>query len=348
MHGHPCLQSSCVPAWTTQFPEQQDSWGCQLLTSMSAEPGGSALFLGAGELAGSQLGAQASSENVSLPREAVGGLEIHCRSVASGEGADESEQKLLCHRLQHLECPRDTAVSHGWGHSCPFGNSCYAVAFTSAGPLKSQASLTSTRFPRAVYCLYLRPFHQPRQASSVHSTSETSTRWCPQAQGDHGAPCSCWASGAPQSPTVCSEGGERTFQAPGIPGDVQRRTASCPAPHCVCAESCSAAWQDTVRLSRTPHITAHTARDTLGTVPGEVTARCRALSVPGVPWCSHQPPALYRTLQRGRQKGARKGQVVLGMVLSSDVLDAGVQEHVLVLQERKGGQVSDRDLLVTD
>lgn len=40
--------------------------------------------------------------------------------------------------------------------------------------------------------------------------------------------------------------------------------------------------------------------------------------------------------------------MVLGLVLSSDVLDAGVQEHVLVLQERKGGQVSDRDLLVTD
>ena len=39
---------------------------------------------------------------------------------------------------------------------------------------------------------------------------------------------------------------------------------------------------------------------------------------------------------------------MLGQLLSNDVPDAGVQEHVLVLQERKevGSQVSDRDLLV--
>lgn len=51
----------------------------------------------------------------------------------------------------------------------------------------------------------------------------------------------------------------------------------------------------------------------------------------------------------GGGRSARKGQAVLVLVLSNDVLDAGVQEHVLVLQERKGGQsqVSDRDLQVT-
>lgn len=37
--------------------------------------------------------------------------------------------------------------------------------------------------------------------------------------------------------------------------------------------------------------------------------------------------------------------MVLGLFLSDDVPDAGVQEHVLVLQERKGvwSQVSDRE-----
>ena len=39
---------------------------------------------------------KASSEDVSLPHKAAGGLEAHCRSVASVTGADESEQKLLC------------------------------------------------------------------------------------------------------------------------------------------------------------------------------------------------------------------------------------------------------------
>lgn len=100
-------------------------------------------------------------------------------------------------------------------------------------------------------------------------------------------------------------------------------------------------WQDTVRLSRTPRVTAHT---TMGTVPREVTAHCRAHSVPSA------VPSSVQDLQRGRQKGTRKGQVGLGLALSNDVLDAAVQEHVLILQEKKGGQrqVSDRDLQVTD
>ena len=54
---------------------------------------------------------------------------------------------------------------------------------TSLGPHKSQPTLTSTLFPRAVYCLYLRLIHQPRQASSRHAlptaVSETSARLVP-------------------------------------------------------------------------------------------------------------------------------------------------------------------------
>lgn len=38
----------------------------------------------------------------------------------------------------------------------------------------------------------------------------------------------------------------------------------------------------------------------------------------------------------GGQDSARKRRVVLGLFLGNDVTDARVQEHVLVLQKRKG------------
>lgn len=76
---------------------------------------------------------------------------------------------------------------------------------------------------------------------------------------------------------------------------------------------CSSAWQDS---------------------SGDPTS---LLTACGRRWCSH-PSSWLRTGPRGGggQDGARKRRAVLGLFLSNDVLDAGVQEHVLVLQKRKG------------
>lgn len=105
---------------------------------------------------------------------------------------------------------------------------------------------------------------------------------------------------------------------------------------------CSSAWQDTVCLSvqDTP---CHSSP--WGQCPG------RSLLPAGLTLCQEPSaaPALYRTCTGGGRR-CQKGQVVLELVLSDDVLDAAVQENVLVLQERKGcqRQVSGRDLQITD
>lgn len=182
--------------------------------------------------------------------------------------------------------PKGHCYAPWLGTHPPFQSSCCAGAFTAAGALKSQTSLPSTRFPRAVYCLYLRPFHQLRQASS-HSALSTAHLRAPHTSAHgHLQTMVLHAPDGHQSPTVCSEQGWRTLQAPGTSGGAQKRRASCPAPHCVCTErlqGCVAgpcpSVQDTVCQSRTPRVTAHT---TLGTVPKEGTAHCRACSVPGV------------------------------------------------------------------
>lgn len=70
----------------------------------------------------------------------------------------------------------------------------------------------------------------------------------------------------------------------------------------------------------------------------------RSLLTAGLPLCQESrgalsSPQLCTGPAEGEQKGARKGQVGLGLALSNDVLDAAVQEHILVLQGRKEGTV---------
>lgn len=83
-------------------------------------------------------------------------------------------------------------------------------------PHKSQTTLTSTLFPRAVYCLYLRLIHQLRQTSSHHTlpTSEASA---------HLAPVVAWR---PRCPALASA---RSLWVPGLSRCEPRAAPSVPS-----------------------------------------------------------------------------------------------------------------------
>lgn len=98
---------------------------------------------------------------------------------------------------------------------------------------------------------------------------------------------------------------------------------------------CSRAWQDTVHLSRTLSVCpGHrpSVQDTPchGSHHAGDSARGGHQLLQGS-LCARSPMVLSQPRPcRGEAEGAREGQEVSGLILSNDVLDAGVQEHVLV------------------
>lgn len=126
----------------------------------------------------------------------------------------------MCHGLQYLECPRvrhllpmarDTSALLGMAAVLQQGKASALLR-----PHKNHPTLTSTLFPRAVYCLYLRLIHQPKQASSHHAlptvVSGTST---------HPVPMGAWRLRCPVLVSDLS-----SLQAPGLSGSESRAAPS--------------------------------------------------------------------------------------------------------------------------